>query len=95
MDKKILAGNLLKIAKELVADDETEREMQKWEKKFADFVLENTAESAMKYAALCMEWNHRFPEYFPPVPGGINMPPATREDAKQRRLKKDGPRTLR
>lgn len=95
MDKKILASNLLKIAKELIADDATEREMQNLEKKFADFVLENTAESAQAYAALCKEWDDKFPEYFPSVPGGIDMPPAVREDAKQRRLKKDGPRTLR
>ena len=95
MDKKILAGNLLKIAKELMADDAREREMQNLEKKFADFVLENTAESAQAYAALCKEWDEKFPEYLPPVPGSINMPNAMREDAKQRRLKKDGPRTLR
>ena len=95
MDRIVLAGRLLKFAKELMAEDDRERAMQEMERRFAEFTLENTAESAQAYAALCKEWDDKFPEYLPPVPGRITIPPALREDAKQRRLKEEGPRTLR
>ena len=73
-----IAKELMRIAKELAADNGGDADMDALRKKFENFTLggksaDEIAKNADEWKKLCDEWKSKYPDELPPAPGSVKI----------------------